>query len=112
MKTEEIDLNRFYQWGIDYFHGKVVLKQEIKTSGTCYTLLYGTVQYRYGTAQYRKTPKPHYCEWLVFTLIKTISQNYHTMAHLDHLDEGLASSGIGAQDTQNLLRKSKVQPSR
>jgi hypothetical protein len=36
---------------IDYFPGKVVLKQVIKTSGTYYTLLYST-----GTVRYRKTP--------------------------------------------------------
>ena len=71
--------------------------------------IHGTVRYcmvQYGTIPVR------YGECLVFTLIKTISQIYHTMTHLDHLDERLASSGIKAQDAQNSLRKNKVQPRR
>ena len=46
MKNEVIVLYRFIN-GVSmliyYFHGKVVIKQVIKTSGTYYTLLYGRV---------------------------------------------------------------------
>jgi len=39
---------------IDYFFGKVVVKQVIKISETYYTLLYGTI--RYGTVPIPQNP--------------------------------------------------------
>jgi hypothetical protein len=87
MKIEKIDLNRFYQWGIDVnrflcdLRRKVDPKQVIKTRGpnvlycTCY--MYGTVTYLlpYDTVPYRYRTVP-YLQTKIYVPYRTVPYLY------------------------------------
>ena len=89
MKTEEIDLNRFYQWGIDVnrflcdIRRKVDPKQVIKTRGpnvlycTCY--MYGTVTYLLpcDTVPYRYRTVP-YLQTKIYVPYRTVPYRTYT----------------------------------